>query len=96
ARVATLSPTDPMAVKLPDGLAADQIRILQEFRRRKVRTLTVDEIAAIRHPVGGGPEAVEALIEKGYLRRRSDQAIEVEPKGEALAGVEALPHYERG
>ncbi|HEU5162226.1 MAG TPA: hypothetical protein VFV54_03680 [Thermoanaerobaculia bacterium] len=85
-----------MAVKLPDGLAADQIRILQEFRRRKVRTLTMDEIAAIRHPVASGPEAVEALIAKGYVRRGADQTIEVEPKGEALAGIEAIPYYERG
>ena len=85
-----------MAVKLPDGLAADQIRILQEFRRRKVRALTMDEIAAIRHPAGSGPEAVEALIAKGYARRGADGAIEVEPKGEELAGIEYLPYYERG
>jgi hypothetical protein len=85
-----------MAVKLPDGLAADQIRILQEFRRRKASVLTADEIAAIRHPVGGGSAALEGLIAKGYVRRGADGSFEVDPRGEALAGVEFLPYYERG
>jgi hypothetical protein len=85
-----------MAVKLPDDLAADQIRILQEFRRKKVGALTAEEIAAIRHPAGGGPEAVQGLLARGYLRHGANGSFEVEPKGEALAGVEFLPFYERG
>lgn len=87
-----------MAVNLPDGLTADQIRILQEFRRRKTTSLSMDEIASIRHPVGGGPEAVEALVAKGYLRRDAAGRIEIEPKGDALTGTDRLPlpFYERG
>ncbi len=85
-----------MGVKLPDGLAADQIRILQEFRRRKAGSLTGDEVAAIRHPVGGGPAALEALLARGYVRRGSDGRIDIEPRGEALAGTDYLPYYERG
>jgi hypothetical protein len=87
-----------MAVKLPEGLTADQLRILQEFRRKNSQTLTMDEIAAIRHPVGGGPDALESLIARGYARRGDDGRIEIAPKGEALTGVDhlPLPFYERG
>ncbi len=87
-----------MAVKLPDDLAADQIRILQEFRRRRAGALTMEQIAAIRHPAGGGPEALEVLVSKGYVRRAPDGTIEIEPKGDALTGTDRLPlpYYERG
>ncbi|HEY0788829.1 MAG TPA: hypothetical protein VGE86_09290 [Thermoanaerobaculia bacterium] len=87
-----------MAVNLPDGLAADQLRILQEFRRKNCKSLSMDEIASIRHPAGGGPEALEGLLAKGHVRRGADGTIEIEPKGEALTGTDRLPlpFYERG
>ena len=55
-------------MKLPNGLTAQQIRVLQEFRRKTQDELTPDEIAAICHPGGdGGDEPARALATAGYV-----------------------------
>ena len=54
-------------MKLPGGLTASEIRVLQEFRRVGVATMPVAEIRSIRHPSKVGDEVVDALVRKGFL-----------------------------
>ncbi|MGA7616785.1 MAG: hypothetical protein WBX15_16555 [Thermoanaerobaculia bacterium] len=54
-------------MKLPWNLTSDEIRVMQEFRLRKSEELSPDEIAAIRHPAGGGVAPAQSLVRKGYL-----------------------------
>ncbi|HVT02859.1 MAG TPA: hypothetical protein VHL58_05730 [Thermoanaerobaculia bacterium] len=53
---------------LPEGLTPAEIRVLQEYRRMGKQELSVDEIKAIRHPVGGGEAPAALLAGKGYLK----------------------------
>lgn len=57
---------------LPKGLSAQEIRVLQEFRRKEQEQLSADEIRGISHPVGGGVEPANALVSKGFLVAESD------------------------
>lgn len=52
---------------MPYGLTAPEIRILQEFRRVGRSQMSLAEITALRHPVGGGDAPAWSLVEKGYL-----------------------------
>jgi hypothetical protein len=47
-------------------LNANEIRVLQEFRRTTQQTMTLAEIRAIKHPAGSG-DPVSSLIGKGFL-----------------------------
>ena len=85
-----------MGVKLPDGLQADEIRILQEFRRLGKRELTGGEIGAIRHPVGGGEAAVRGLLEKGFLAGEGEDRFALTPKSDEILAVDYTPYSERG
>lgn len=49
------------------GMSAEEIRVLQEFRRVTSDTLTIAAIKAIKHPTGGGEAPALALVAKGYL-----------------------------
>ncbi|HVR42224.1 MAG TPA: hypothetical protein VMS56_02165 [Thermoanaerobaculia bacterium] len=80
-----------MAVKLPDGLRGDQIRILQEFRRLGARELAREQIDAIRHPTGGGADALNGLLEKGYLRPSGEGGFALEPKSDEILGIDHVP-----
>ena len=48
-------------------MTAQEIRVLQEFRRVASETLTADAIKAIKLPAGGGDAPAISLIAKGYL-----------------------------
>jgi hypothetical protein len=52
---------------LAKGLTAQEIRVLQEFRRVNLDTLTIAAIKAIRHPAGGGEAPALSLVDRGYL-----------------------------
>jgi hypothetical protein len=52
---------------LAKGLTAPEIRVLQEFRRVNLDTLTIAAIKAIRHPAGGGEAPALSLADRGYL-----------------------------
>ena len=56
-----------MAIILSHPLTAQEIRVLQEFRRIPTDTLGVAAIKAIKHPVGGGEAPAFTLVEKGFL-----------------------------
>jgi hypothetical protein len=49
------------------GMSAEEIRVLQEFRRVTSDTMTLAAIKAIKHPTGGGEAPAFALVAKGYL-----------------------------
>lgn len=52
---------------LPNDLSTQEIRVLQEFRRLNLETMTPEQIKAIKHPAGGGEQPAAALVGKGYL-----------------------------
>lgn len=81
---------------LPGGLSADQIRILQEFRVRQARELTLTQIEAVRHPGGSRPDALPKLVEWGYLTQVNQDTFGLAPKGDELLSVNHQPLYERG
>lgn len=85
-----------MGVKLPDGLRADQIRILQEFRRLAKRELTVAEIGAVRHPAGDPQIALSGLVEKGFLVEQGEGRFALTPKSDEILAVDYTPYSERG
>ena len=66
---------------LPEGLTPAEIRVLQEYRRLGKQELTVEEIKAIKHPVGGGetPATILAAIHRLVTRR--------DGVGDGLVGV---------
>jgi hypothetical protein len=49
------------------GMTAEEIRVLQEFRRVASDTMSLAAIKAIKHPTGGGDAPALALVAKGYL-----------------------------
>lgn len=49
------------------GMTEQEIRVLQEFRRVAVESLTIAAIVAIKHPTGGGEAPALALVGKGLL-----------------------------
>ena len=83
-------------VKLPDGLRPDQIRILQEFRRLKRREMSRPEIRAIKHPVGGGEDALDGLVARHYLTKTDQDTYLLAEEGDRLLKIDFLPYYERG
>ncbi len=56
-----------MPITIPHPLTAQEIRVLQEFRRMAADTLTGETIRKIKHPAGSGDAPAKALVEKGYL-----------------------------
>lgn len=56
-----------MAIILSHPMTAQEIRVLQEFRRLAVESMPLAAIKAIKHPTSGGERPAFALIEKGYL-----------------------------
>ncbi|MGH9459248.1 MAG: hypothetical protein ACRD2J_16555 [Thermoanaerobaculia bacterium] len=85
-----------MAIELRDGLSADAIRILQEFRRMGKSELGHGEIDAIRHPAGGGEAPLNMLITKEFVERSPDGTYRLTSRGETFLGVDYRPLYERG
>lgn len=84
-------------MKLPDGLTPAEIRVLQEFRRLRKQTMTLDEIKAIKHPVGGGEQAALSLTEKGYLTADGTRtSFTLTDKPSEMLSYNPLPISERG
>ncbi len=61
-------------MKLPNGLTAQELRVLQEYRRVEKDELSEVEIAAIKHPDGGGVEPARSLAAKGFLAAAAEGA----------------------
>jgi len=62
-------------MKLPYGLNAPAIRVLQEYRRLGATSMNLEAIRAIKHPAPVGDEVVEELTRTGLLEpgETSDQ-----------------------
>ena len=91
-----------MAIIMSQPLTAQEMRVLQEYRRINSETMTLDAIKAIKHPAGGGEALAVSLVDRGYLtadptaqnftltRKAKDfLAIDVKPDVESAASEDA-------
>jgi hypothetical protein len=79
------------------GMTEQEIRVLQEFRRLAVESLTVEAIKAIKHPAGGGEAPALALVGKGLLA--ADAAREnfaLTPAAKEFLSYDPKPEFEEG
>ncbi|HUP62886.1 MAG TPA: hypothetical protein VNA69_21010 [Thermoanaerobaculia bacterium] len=85
-----------MAIILPGGLTASEIRVLQEFRRLNADALTLEQIKAIKHPAGAGGEApAVTLVGKGFLEADgSSEGFSLTQKAKDFLAIEAVPLVE--
>jgi len=83
-------------MKLPNQMTSQQIRVLQEFRRKAQDTLTSEEVNAIAHPGGGGGEApAAALVGSGYLSS-SEGSYNLTDRGKEFLARPAVPLFSGG
>ena len=78
---------------LPNDLTTQEIRVLQEFRRLNLETMTPEQIKAIKHPAGGGEQPAAALVGKGYLTADAGGFTQTE-KAKAFLAIDAKPMFE--
>lgn len=84
-------------MQLPEGLTPAEIRVLQEFRRYSTKEMSLQQIKAIKHPVGGGEAPALSLVEKGYLTANQDRtSFTLTGKSDELLTYDPLPISERG
>jgi hypothetical protein len=85
-----------MAIILSHPMTAQEMRVLQEFRRLAADTLNIAAIKAIKHPVGGGDAPAVSLVAKGYLT--TDEGREnftVTQKGKDFLALDPKPEFEQ-
>jgi hypothetical protein len=86
-----------MAIILPHGLTAPEIRVLQEFRRLTVESLPLATIKAIKHPAGGGEAPAVGLAAKGYLQAdATGESFTLTGKAKDLLAIEPKPLVPEG
>ena len=78
---------------LPHDLTTQEIRVLQEFRRLNLETMTPEQIKAIKHPAGGGEQPAAALVGKGYLTADAGGFTQT-GKAKAFLAIDAKPMFE--
>lgn len=84
-----------MPIILPEGLTSEEIRVLQEYRRKNAESLTLDEIKAIKHPTGGGDAPAVSLAGKGFLAATGDgTAFALTQRAKDFLAIEAKPAIE--
>jgi len=84
-----------MAIILPNDLTAQEIRVLQEFRRLNAESLTLEQIKAIKHPSGGGEAPAVSLAGKGWLATNGDkESFSVTQKAKDLLAIDPKPMFE--
>src|SRR4029079_9017493 len=77
------------------GMTAQEIRVLQEFRRVATETLTAEAVRAIKHPTGGGDEPAISLIAKGYLTADDTRtSFTLTPKAKDFLAYDPKPEFE--
>ena len=82
---------------LTNGLTAQEIRILQEFRRLTTETVGVPAIKGIRHPAGGGEAPAFSLVDKGYLTVDPPREnFSLTPKAKDFLAYDPKPEFEEG
>ena len=85
-----------MAIILPHGLTSSEIRVLQEFRRLNLETMTVEQIKTIKHPAGGGEAPAASLVSKGFLQTANGSAdsFTVTQKAKDFLAIDPVPLVE--
>jgi len=61
-------------MKMPIGLTAPEIRILQEFRRLETKEMALDAVRQIKHPTKAPDEALDRLLDAGFLNVSEDKS----------------------
>lgn len=80
-------------MKMPNGLTSQQIRVLQEFRRKAQDELTTEEVRKIHHPGGGGGEGpADELVRTGLLEG-VDGAYRLAERAKEFLARPAVPLY---
>lgn len=86
-----------MAIILSHPLTAQEIRVLQEFRRIGSATMSAAAIVAIKHPAGGGESPARTLVEKGYVMGdASGESFTLTEKGKEFLKLDPVPEFETG
>ena len=80
---------------LSHPMTAQEMRVLQEFRRISAETVPLTALKAIKHPVGGGDTPVLALVEKGYLVADAGREnFSLTEKSKAFLALDVRPDVE--
>lgn len=83
-------------MKLPHDLSAQEIRVLQEFRRLEKGALSKEEIAAVKHPAPPMTDVASALVEKGWVQTNgTGGTYELTEKAKEFLSFNPVPLYER-
>ena len=84
-----------MAIIMSHPMTAQEMRVLQEFRRIAADTMPVAAIKAIKHPAGGGEAPAASLVAKGYLTVDAGaQSYTVTQKGKDFLALDVKPEFE--
>ena len=76
-------------------MTAQEMRVLQEFRRIAADLMPLTAIKAIKHPAGGGEAPANSLVEKGYLTADADrQNFTLTEKAKSFLAIDAKPEVE--
>jgi hypothetical protein len=76
-------------------MTAQEMRVLQEYRRLGSNTLALPAIKAIKHPVGGGEAPAFSLVDKGYLTAdETRQNFTLTEKAKSFLAIEPKPLVE--
>lgn len=76
------------------GLTTQEIRVLQEFRRLGKTSMTLAEIAAIKHPAGGGEVPARSLATKTYLTEQQDGSFVLTDLATPVLSYDPAPETE--
>ena len=77
------------------GMTAQEIRVLQEFRRMQTETLGLDVVKAIKHPAGGGDAPARSLVSKGFLSM-AGEGFALTDKAREFLAYDPKPEFEEG
>jgi hypothetical protein len=80
---------------LPNDLTSQEIRVLQEYRRLNLETMTPEQIKAIKHPAGGGEQPAVGLTGKGWLNA-DPSGYTLTTKAKDFLAVDVRPMFEDG
>lgn len=83
-------------MKLPNGFTSQQIRVLQEFRRKAQDELSPEEINTIHHPGGGGGESPARELAGAGLLAFNDGAYRLTDRAKDFLARPSVPLYGGG
>ena len=84
-----------MAIIMSQPMTAQEMRVLQEYRRINAETMPIDAIKAIKHPAGGGEAPAFSLVEKGYLAADGAKEIfKLTQKAKDFLAIDVKPEFE--